>query len=731
MKTRARVLSLVLGCCASLGLVSVAPGQETLFSLPSPEASLQPLTDPFMIDAAIANAAVVADGTPSLLTLPTAPVIPNAVSRFSPQRRVAQLRRGDTTIEISNEAFRASGVLDHAVRKTPELARSYQIFEARTLQRQQVEFQQQTAPSPQKADAMGLAVSEAQVAQQSAAQAFEDTLWNYGFNGAKVASVTSTGSNRRQSTHYVLLDAIGTSNTDNLGYAITSISQTGGFGWTYVPSEYLLQLPVDPNDVFYSPLFSAGSQRTPDGVMIMLSDDKASNPVVQMLGAPRFGYQYDTGIVADGTTSFAERVDLNSRRAPGAGQTSFVQEGDLTLPVDLGLNAQILDLGGGTTGQFFITANNDRDLSVLDVETLGVRAYNRRRGSFFEGWSLVAGAKQTLFGAVELAPQGLENNRVLAGTVDGRNGQRQRAQVAIHAPLTNNWMLKMAVEDPDQQDLKFVSGPTFTKLERWPTLASNLTWKAPETDDQFVLGGLVRNLGYQVNATGREEFETGWGLSAILKVNSGTGSNFIGVAGGNGVGDYIRGVSASAVGDTNSIDVLNGIGAFVGRHHVFMDQCNNPISELNFAYGYGYMETPATLAATTDGKLHHCWANYVHFLGDRIGVGVEYQYGYRQVASGDVGENHRMLFMLAMRTGKVQKSTRVNEMLVGTPLPPELPPELPDSDGTESQPLPAPMSSERGTVYQTSPIGATLGDQGLQSVVRQSQLGGPAFRQSL
>ncbi|TWU07942.1 hypothetical protein [Stieleria varia] len=673
-----------------------------------------------------------ANPVPVLDDLPSTRVIPNATSRFSPRQRVARLSRGNKVLEISNEAFRESGILEKAIAATPEVALSYQEFESQTLQRQQVEFQQQVASAAQldasQQQSIATAVQQVQQTQQLAAQNFENALWNYGFNGAKVASVTSNNMFGRPSTNYVLLDAIGSDDASNLGYTITSIDSVGQFGATFVPSEYLLPIPVDPNDLFFSPLFASSSQRAPDGLMLMMTDDKSTNPVLQLLALPRFGFRYDTSILAAGDASFPERVSLLSRRASGAGQVSFIQEDEFMLPFDMAVNTQVLDMGGGTSGQFFVTANNDRDLGELDVATIGVRAYVRRRGSRFEGWSLVAGKKQSLFGAIELRPQGLEASRSLVGTVDRTNDDR--AQLAIHAPLSDLLTWKVAIEDPDLGDLQIM--PTImgaTRLQRWPTLATNVTFKDPDSDDQIVLGGLVRTLGFEIDATRREEFTTGWGLSAIGKMTSGSDSIFAGVAGGNGVGDYIRGIKVSAIGRPTSIESVSSVGAFGGWHSVFTDQCNVPYAEMNLAYGYGWMEDVQDVSRTNNRKLHQFWANYVRFLGDRVGVGAEYQYGYRQDLTGDQGENHQLTFMLAVRSGQVAKSTTVREY------------DLID-EGYQNSPNPgvgldsdlqsSGVANFNDSIYPNASVfGATLDQRPLRAVVEQTQLGGDTFRQSL
>ncbi|MEM7478140.1 MAG: hypothetical protein AAF483_24400, partial [Planctomycetota bacterium] len=660
-------------------------------------------------------------GEPQVFDLPEPSFYPAAVPSQTTRARSARLERGNQVFEISNDAFRRSGVLERAIRETPELARSFSQYEDSAMQTEELKFQTQA-----QVDASALSFEEgyervdnAMRVQQAAANDFESALWETGFNGAKVAAVsstTNTASGIRRG--FVLLDSIGFLGSDNLGYSYTTITSIGEIGATYVPSEYLLPLPQDPNDLFYRQADSAFTQRAPDGWMLMLSEDKTINPIVQALASARYGITHDSGFVNTKTAgTFAEKVDLNSKRANAAGQSMFVFRpddntmGDFMLPLDAALNLQVMDIGGGTTGQIFATGNNDFDLNRLNVETFGFRAYVRQRGALFEGWSLVAGSKQSLFGAIELKPQGLDGDRSLVGTVDA---QENRSQLSIGGPLTNMLSLNLAVEDPTVNDYSYsgLASGDVTVLKRWPTIAGNLTLTSPDTDEKVVLGALYRPIAYEVNSTRLEQYANGWGLNAIAKVNFLNGTNFIGFAGGNGVGSYIRGINNSIVGSPTTVETLYGYGAFAGRQVILHDSNNDPTAELNLAYGYGMMENPKTFAGPTNRKYHQLWGNYFKYFGDRFGVGAEYQYGFREDTTGDIGENHRVSFLIALRTQKTQKTTKVAEF------------ETMAQGVSDFEPDVMPESAY-------APSGATLDGQPLRSIIGQSQSGGAAFRQGL
>jgi hypothetical protein len=557
---------------------------------------------------------------------------------------------------------------------------------------------------------------------QIGAQAqFEEDLWNYGFSGAKIGTVASLDEPAsNQPDHFIMVKSIGESPSNNLGYTRTQVYPNGEFGVTTVPSEYLLPLPVEANDLFYDKSSANYIQRAPDGVVIPLADSPAQSPVFQILAAPQGLIYYDTGFVTG--TNIAEGAALDSHRNPGAGQTflsNVTGSNQDFINFDLAMNAQLMDIGGGNSLQFFTVANNDLDPHQFSVSSLGVRAYNRAIGSAFEGWSIIMGPKQSVFGETTATPAGLTSGRTLIGTV---NRLRSPAQFGVVAPLSDLLTWKVALEDPDRNQTDVFYSPAaavVTKLNRWPTLATNLVLEDKTENWLLQLGGLVRSNGYELNATREEFFDTGWGFSAISAFRRNDSMNFVGVAGGKGVGRYIQGIQYAAAANptVGSIAGLSSIGAFVGRQTWWYDECNNPIAVCNAAYGYSLMEDPEFAGLDPNRKLQQAWINYTRFIGDRIGIGVEYQYGFREVASGDVGEDHRLLMVVSVRSGATPRATQV-QTYAATPV---------TGQGGLDADLTAPSSS----VDELQAMGATINGRPVEDVVGQYQRGGNAFQQGL
>jgi len=598
-----------------------------------------------------------------------------------------QLIRGAQILEISNNALYRSGLFDAAINASPVLSSQLRTIQSLELQLNQLTFYKKEAANQPLANAIQKDI-EAVAQGLSQAQAdFEHAVRQVGLNGAQVATVQSDGSARQQ--EYVLIQAVSSTPGDNLGYTMKRVRPNGQLGVTTVPSEYLLPTPVDANDVFFSD--ALGVQRLQDGLMLNITNDQKKNPIVRFNLMPRFGLFYDTSSAPSGG-NFARGVSLAGTDDPAAGQTGFLQAGgDALTQLDLLLDAQILDVGSHTL-QFFVDTNNDQNIDQLGVEHLGFRVYNRDRRSFFEGWALAIGQVHSLFSQVALRPDSIQANSTLIGTSDRTNNNLP--QIAVQVPVVNNARWKIAVEDPYDGDLFVAPGANVASmLTRWPTFTTSLAWSNSH-NSLLQFGGIVRSLGFQ-NTSGVEHFGTAWGLSATAKIGHESGGGlFFGVSGGDGVGDYIQGITHSAIASSSSLNTISGVGTFIGFQGIRRNVVGMKLAEVNVAYGYSWMETPGLLGPTVDQELQQGWVNYLRFFSDYVALGFEYQFGYRQIASGDSGEDHRFMAVIALKTGPAQQSTRISQSASS-------------------------LSEE-----------VRINGRPIHDVVRQNQCGGPAYAQS-
>jgi hypothetical protein len=408
--------------------------------------------------------------------------------------------------------------------------------------------------------------------------------------------------------------------------------------------------------------------RFADGLMLPfnLTESAAANPILRFDAKTFWGFNYDSGLVSESgqTPTFVNGIDLMGRNNRAARQTRFVNGGDMmetSLPVDLFSDVQLLDVGGQQV-QALVDLNNFDDRDDIDAETAALRVRNRATNI-----SLIIGKDASPFGFRDIQPQGLTQARVLVGALDLQNNNTQQAKLRI--PIDKFWTSYVALENPVTDDILPATGfpGTLEKHLRWPTLSTNLTWQDGGNIAQF--SGLVRNIGFNTPANDRE-FKTAWGLSAVTRVlcDDDKTAWYAGVTGGEGIGQYIAGLDIAAIATPTSIDLVESYSAVFGVSHDWDCaewECGEIFKcRLNAAYGYAFNRVGQQQLATGNRQLHHAWVNIIKRIGDRIVTGVEYQYGYREIASGDAGEDHRLTFMVGIRTAPAANAKAVTPKAV-------------------------------------------------------------------
>ena len=683
-----------------------------------------------------------------------------------------ELIRGTESLEISFQAFAESGLFEQAVQRSPELQSSLRSLNkaAYQLQRWQ-QFQLMNSGSIQDGIKKGLSTidqiekkqirngeddkllsdnkkrvqelrnytnqltkkiksssQELKKAEQVFDVALQQVISN-GFNGAQVARIRSSssqigglqqnaeGANVTGGGNFVLLKANGTSSS-NTGYSVTRLTGLGQQGITSVPSEYLLPTPANPDDLFFAN--STGTQRLPDGVMLNLTNNAETNPIVRLIAAPHFGVFYDTGRAPAAQGNFAAGVALDGGNNPAAGQTGFFQGGlgnqeGIATGLDLVFDTQVLNVGGYSM-QVFADANNHQDFDDLNLQHVGVRLYNRTSGTMLEGWSIVIGKTNSLFTPVDLRPTNIQFQDASLIGFGERPSSASLAQLAVHIPLSEAMKWRIGIEEPYTGDLAFTGGTqaaitanTASTLTRWPTLSTNLEIGTSETG--VVLGGLLRSLGYQ-GVSGEEFFDESWGLSAVGRIKRGNSTLFMGFFGGDGIGDYITGISNSAVVADTSFQSVESYGSFLGYQNTRLNDSGGIYDQFNMAYGYSWMETPLALGNNVNQKLQQAWVNYQRQLNQRLAIGLQYEYGFRQIASGDQGDNNRLSAILSFRTGPTKASTRIQRNAASVYNPPF-----------------GGLDGDLGESSEVTIEPKYLNGKSIDETVNQTQLGGPAHKQ--
>lgn len=434
-------------------------------------------------------------------------------------------------------------------------------------------------------------------------------------------------------------------------------------GWRTAQASTLLPPPPDPNDLFKSP-WVPEQIRMGNGVAPAFANGYADGDDKNTLfgrfkAMPYFGVLYDTNDV--GKTGL-NPATIPFGNGPGSGQTKFSSGEKIgkipisTLFDSQMLNASIPALSRGQV-QFFVDANNYVKDSQLRVNNIFGRVWNA------ETTSLLVGKTDSLFSAGGLKPATLSPDVSLVGTTGRTFDKIPQFRVQQVASIGGGWGWGIAIEDPDNDDFDAGAG---TKLTRWPTLACNLVHTGEDAANIVQISSLVRPLGME-STTGQETFATAWGLAAYARIRlvgseHSNGGIFLGVAGGQGIGTYINGVSTAAVFDNFDLSALNSVGAYAGYNQEWSPTKGWKFAT-NAAYGYAALESTATLAGTINEQLRQAFVNFVVFPNDNVAIGFEYQFGDRFSFDDRRGEDHRFMLVFALTSAKTVNAAEADAKL--------------------------------------------------------------------
>jgi hypothetical protein len=241
--------------------------------------------------------------------------------------------------------------------------------------------------------------------------------------------------------------------------------------------------------------------------------------------------------------------------------------------------------------------------------------------------------------------------------------------VALRVPLGECLKVSLGIEQP-YSDIQWFDGANWivnpgTGIIATPGVARNiqdvpdLTWNVRYvgTYGHVQLAGIARKLAYQ-GANGDEVSAVGYGASvtatlhpwALLCGTPTSGdcatpmsrSRFLGqFAAGNGISRYyndVNGLGLDATFDAaNGFRLIPSYGWFVAYEQWWT---NKWIS--NFTFSMDDTDLTGTLPATTYKSAQYITGNLIWLPLPRMGVGLEYLYGYRKNHDGTIGDNHRI-----------------------------------------------------------------------------------------
>lgn len=406
-------------------------------------------------------------------------------------------------------------------------------------------------------------------------------------------------------------------------------SQAAGVGGLFVPSEAFMPPPADPGNLFFNETsladtnLGAGS-RVP-GTALIFRAALTGNVLMW----------YDTGRVASGAQFNPATIAVGGSRAQGAGFFDLVDfngqlKFDLNVPVSREEQAQA----------YLETDFVDGDLRVR-------HAFGR---ASFARINVLAGSYWTTWGDEGTIPKSINS---INGFPAGANTATGVPQLRFAIPSDCGLVTTFAIQRPLAGGIVLRGAPNEdVVLQRYPDLAARLRYF---DGDFFSLscGALVHIMGRE-NAADNEDFAAGWGLSAATRFRTGQcGALMLGIVGGEGVGRSIFGLAdsfAAAASSSRDLIPLNAYGTYVGYQHQWTAYMLTTL-----AYGIAQGDDAiANFGKTRTAQ--DAWANVIYKANDNFAFGFQYEYGDRELANGDSGDNHRLSLVVSVTTGQKDKS---------------------------------------------------------------------------
>lgn len=382
-----------------------------------------------------------------------------------------------------------------------------------------------------------------------------------------------------------------------------------------ISSAELLPPPIDPQRLLRYDAVRAANSR---GAFFLPGTDV----YLRIDGYARGDFIYDTGFVGSGIQLFPSTIALDgSPDAQRRGRTQLTG-GQSRLSFDGQADSDIGRLRGYVELDFLKDGTDPRLRHVYGEWEVGDQ-------------DLIGGQTWSTFMDPAAIPGTIAETSA-AGVIFRRQPQFRFTQA-----LNDVLNYSIAIENPLSNDFTLPDPILDVPLTRWPDFVARIRI-ADKNIGSFQLASLVRGIGYE-DTLGDEHLRTGWGASATGKLLLGERDSLgLGVAGGRGIGAYLAGLGAnfSAAGpDASGIRTLGAIGAFATCKHYWSERFHS-----NVFYGYSTVGSTPLMPATAAKNIHNGGVNLIWSPRPGFGLGIEYNYGLREVLSGAIADNHRIQF---------------------------------------------------------------------------------------
>lgn len=197
-----------------------------------------------------------------------------------------------------------------------------------------------------------------------------------------------------------------------------------------------------------------------------------------------------------------------------------------------------------------------------------------------------------------------------------------------------------AVENPESSITLPGGARSETDDNKLPELAARYTWRGDWGHMQ--LGGMLRQLEIDDNASGLDDTAMGWGLSLSGKFNIGRDDLKWMVHAGDGMGKQLalNFVNGAVVNNNGNLDTISTIGGYVAYRHWWTEQWRSSVT-----LGYIEADNPSRVALPGANKSSvNAQANLFYSPVKPLSFGVEYLYAEREIESGLQGQLNRFQF---------------------------------------------------------------------------------------
>ncbi|MDT8438043.1 MAG: DcaP family trimeric outer membrane transporter [Wenzhouxiangellaceae bacterium] len=198
----------------------------------------------------------------------------------------------------------------------------------------------------------------------------------------------------------------------------------------------------------------------------------------------------------------------------------------------------------------------------------------------------------------------------------------------------------IALENPESSITLPSGARSETDDNKLPELAARYQWKG---DWGYVqLGGMLRQLEIDDNATGLDDTEIGWGASLSGRFNIGRDDLKWMVHYGDGMGRHLalNFVNGGVITDRGQIEAISTIGGYVAYRHWWNEQWRSSVT-------LGYIEADNPVRFTGLGANESSVNGQVNLFYSPVkplSFGIEYLYAEREIESGATGQLNRFQF---------------------------------------------------------------------------------------